>query len=148
MKKVKIKKGDRYKYLTVTKEVKMKENGERMFICKCNCGNIVTVQMNNLRSGNTNSCGCYKMERNNTEESRIKSKNSHRKRVKEGKNNMWKGINAGYVAIHIHLKKYLGKPTICENKNCKYPRNNSKGVYLEKPKRYEWANITGNYTGA
>ena len=31
--------------------------------CKCDCGNIICVNGTDLTSGNTHSCGCYKLER-------------------------------------------------------------------------------------
>lgn len=31
--------------------------------CQCDCGNFVTVRSADIRSGNTNSCGCYKRDR-------------------------------------------------------------------------------------
>ena len=31
--------------------------------CKCQCGNEVVVKTNSLRTGNTNSCGCYRKEK-------------------------------------------------------------------------------------
>lgn len=34
----------------------------RKFICLCDCGNKVSVMINLLKSGNTKSCGCYKLE--------------------------------------------------------------------------------------
>lgn len=30
--------------------------------CQCDCGNIILVRQNNLKSGNTKSCGCYKSD--------------------------------------------------------------------------------------
>jgi len=33
-----------------------------MWLCQCDCGNEVTVSGNNLRSGNTKSCGCLLRE--------------------------------------------------------------------------------------
>jgi len=33
-----------------------------IWVCKCDCGNKVTVQSCNLRNGNTKSCGCYHIE--------------------------------------------------------------------------------------
>ena len=34
----------------------------RMMKCRCKCGNITTVSLNNLLRGHTTSCGCYKRE--------------------------------------------------------------------------------------
>jgi len=36
---------------------------QRMWACRCDCGKVVTVQGNNLRSGATQSCGCLMRER-------------------------------------------------------------------------------------
>ena len=33
------------------------KHGDRLWVCQCVCGNIVEVQGNNLRTGNTSSCG-------------------------------------------------------------------------------------------
>lgn len=53
--------GKRFNRLTVIKRTENK--GKRvMWICKCDCGKICTVQGNNLKNGNTKSCGCYKKE--------------------------------------------------------------------------------------
>lgn len=49
------------------------------------------------------------------------------------KNWMWKGENAGYHAIHIWLKTNYGKASKCEHCGTK------------KAKRFEWANISGEY---
>ena len=34
-----------------------------MWECKCDCGNYITVASRNLKNGNTQSCGCYNIER-------------------------------------------------------------------------------------
>lgn len=44
----------------------------------------------------------------------------------------WKGDLAGYVAIHVWLKKNYGKAKKCENLGCS-----------QKYKRIEWASISG-----
>lgn len=31
--------------------------------CQCDCGQVIVVRLGNLRSGNTNSCGCLQRER-------------------------------------------------------------------------------------
>lgn len=33
-----------------------------IWLCKCDCGNYITVRGSHLRNGNTKSCGCYKMD--------------------------------------------------------------------------------------
>lgn len=55
--------GDKYNRLTV---IKRAENnckcGNARWVCRCDCGNIVTVIGSNLRSGKIKSCGCYNDE--------------------------------------------------------------------------------------
>lgn len=34
----------------------------KIWLCKCECGNMVEVSTSDLRSGRVNSCGCYKHE--------------------------------------------------------------------------------------
>lgn len=38
------------------------KKGSRKWICKCDCGNIVSVFLGSLTSGKTLSCGCYNKE--------------------------------------------------------------------------------------
>ncbi len=76
----------------------------------------------------------------NTGRTHLKSKD-----VLGDKNVNWKGKSVGYVALHSWMKRTYGKPKICENTICKYPRFTRKGILLLKPKQYEWANITGKY---
>ena|ERR1035437_2326667 len=83
---------------------------------------------------------------NSRPEVRAKISKAHRERVAKGLCHLWKGEGVSYYAIHLHLVQYYGKASKCQNRKCIYPRFNSKGVYIEKPKRYEWANMTGNYT--
>lgn len=63
-----------------------------------------------------------------------------------GKNHAcWKGDNAGYEAIHNWMYRTFGKADKCENPECKYPRLSRKGKMMLAPKKYHWANKTGNY---
>lgn len=56
--------GKKFGKLTVLKQgdVHITSGGHRqiMYICRCDCGNEVTVSASNLRSGITQSCGCIK----------------------------------------------------------------------------------------
>ena len=54
--------------------------------------------------------------------------------LKEELNPAWKGSNVGYSALHAWIRRHLGKPKKCFNCG-----ENS------KDKRYEWANISGDY---
>lgn len=55
--------GDKYGMLHVLEETEpiFHKSGKkiRQYLCRCECGNRVVVRMNNLRTGNTTSCGCY-----------------------------------------------------------------------------------------
>src|SRR4051812_22800066 len=45
----------------------------------------------------------------------------------------WKGEDAGYVAKHAWVQRQLGKPSLCAD------------CGTTDAKRYEWANISGEY---
>lgn len=60
--------GDVYGSLTVEKDLGLRrgKNGRnaRYFLCRCKCGNSTEVRGENLKSGNTKSCGCsYKEDK-------------------------------------------------------------------------------------
>lgn len=49
--------------------------------------------------------------------------------------NAWKGDDIGYQGIHVWIWGKFGKASKCENLRCKN----------KFPKRFEWANISGQY---
>lgn len=51
--------GQRFGKLTALEKVSIE--GEPFWICACDCGNQTTVIENNLKRGNTKSCGCLKI---------------------------------------------------------------------------------------
>ena len=51
----------RYGRLTVTKEAP-KVNGQKHFVCLCDCGTEIVAHYSNLCRGATKSCGCLKRE--------------------------------------------------------------------------------------
>lgn len=54
-------KGQRFGRLTVIEDTKKKNNyGGIIWLCRCDCGNLVEVNSNSLKSKNTKSCGCLK----------------------------------------------------------------------------------------
>lgn len=52
--------GEKIGRLTIIKEVGKAKDGHKLFLCKCECGNEVSVASNNFR--NTKSCGCLRKE--------------------------------------------------------------------------------------
>jgi hypothetical protein len=55
MRRLEIKPGDQYGDLKVISEVE--SEGKRQVLCKCSCGNEVTVRLGHLRSGHSTTCG-------------------------------------------------------------------------------------------
>lgn len=56
-------KGRRFGRLTVLKDSGKRKRGFVAWLCKCNCGNLVEARSDNLKSGNTESCGCLNREK-------------------------------------------------------------------------------------
>lgn len=54
--------GKRFGRLTVLEKSHKDARQEWYWKCRCDCGNIVIVSGNKLRSGNTSSCGCLQKE--------------------------------------------------------------------------------------
>ena len=50
--------GQKFGKLTVLKPTKKRKNGNVVWLCLCDCGNIREVVSGNLQSGHTQSCGC------------------------------------------------------------------------------------------
>ena len=56
--------GRRFGRLTVLKrDVKNTKDGAVLWICECDCGNIISVTGNHLNQGHTQSCGCLQKDR-------------------------------------------------------------------------------------
>ena len=51
------------------------------------------------------------------------------------KHPLWEGDKVGYFALHAWLNRNKGKANKCESKNC----------LSKNPKKFEWANISGEY---
>ena len=57
--------GKRYGRLVAIKEIDREHRRDRMFLCKCDCGNETKVSLSGLRSKTrgTKSCGCLQKEK-------------------------------------------------------------------------------------
>ena len=54
--------GQRFGRLTVVRQNGFNKNHNAMWMCECDCGNIVTVRSGKLQDGTTKSCGCLRRE--------------------------------------------------------------------------------------
>ena len=56
--------GQRFGRLMVIECCGRSKDGQKVYLCKCDCGAETNVKSGNLLSGNTQSCGCLSAERN------------------------------------------------------------------------------------
>lgn len=56
--------GQKYGRLTIIRRLKPEERKSKYkrWLCKCDCGNEIQVDISHLRNGNTKSCGCLQRE--------------------------------------------------------------------------------------
>lgn len=54
--------GQRFSKLVVLERAENARNGQARFKCRCDCGNEVVVVGSDLKSGRTQSCGCFQRE--------------------------------------------------------------------------------------
>ena len=55
--------GQRYGRLTVSYPTRNRNAfGDSYTVCKCDCGNVITVLSGNLKKGHTRSCGCLERD--------------------------------------------------------------------------------------
>lgn len=54
--------GKEFERLTVVKRVGLDNRNQVIWLCECECGNLIEVITTRLRSGNVKSCGCLRKE--------------------------------------------------------------------------------------
>lgn len=54
--------GQRFGRLVALSDTGRRKQGQSIWLCRCDCGGDAKVQAGNLRSGNTNSCGCLQAD--------------------------------------------------------------------------------------
>lgn len=55
--------GLRFGRLTVIEYAGANAHRKKAWVCRCDCGNVLTVAGASLKNGNTKSCGCYKRDK-------------------------------------------------------------------------------------
>ena len=102
--------GERHGFLSVVQLLKRGKGGT-LWLCKCDCGNFTVVRGNNLRSGDTKSCGCLNIKR---AKAQLIAYNTIDNRTKHPLYPTWKTMLAR-----------------CENpKNTKYFNYGGRGIYV------------------
>lgn len=56
-------KGERFNRLVAIEYMYRDKGKSSRWLCQCDCGKKVSVEISSLRSGNTQSCGCLRLER-------------------------------------------------------------------------------------
>lgn len=54
--------GERFGKLVAVRKCNNKKGKRIYWECLCDCGNVIVISSNNLRSGHTKSCGCFALE--------------------------------------------------------------------------------------
>lgn len=123
--------GQKFGRLTVIKMVESIKTKDGKFksqcLCECECGNIIKVKSQALKSGNTKSCGCLKIEKSQ----RFEDLTGKR----FGKLNVMKYSHKEYnKKLHNHIFYYLckcdcGNEIIKSDRYLKYTKTPSCGCY-------------------
>lgn len=111
----------------IEKDTKVGKHGQKYYICRCECGNTISVTRCNLSSGHTKSCGCL---------------SGHKENPSPLKDN------------DPLYKTWVNAKTRCYNpKSVKYPRYGARGIRMcdewlhDFPAFYKWANDNGYKPG-
>ena len=127
----------------VAKEYSHTEKGKSStWVCECDCGNLVEVELSSLKSSNTQSCGCLRLERmaeTNTKHQRSKTSEYYAwdnmlQRCRNPKNPQYK--NYGGRGIYVceewasSFEAFLNDMGEKPSKNLSLDRiDNNKGYY-------------------
>jgi len=57
-----VKKNDKYNRLTAVRFIKRNKNRKQYWLFHCECGSEKVIEISNVKSGNTKSCGCLQKE--------------------------------------------------------------------------------------
>ena len=98
--------GSKYGKLTVISLSGRSKDKQKVYLCKCDCGNESNVVSGNLKKGNTKSCGCVGKEKSSI---RINLLNFQHGETSTKLWKTWKGIvERTTCKTSSHYKKYGG----------------------------------------
>lgn len=93
--------GQRFERLIVLQRNGSSKRGEALWLCKCNCGDVISVTGYHLREGHTRSCGCL------LREIMIRRNTTHGMRYISGYDS-WKSMLDRCRNIHNKYYEYYG----------------------------------------
>ncbi len=105
--------GQKFGRLEVKVSVGRDKGRDSLWVCFCDCGGTTTVKGNNLKNGNTQSCGCLQRE----QMSKAKTTHGHCKnRLHTKEYNNWQAkMQRCYNPKHKYYKDYGGRGIkVCE----------------------------------
>jgi hypothetical protein len=106
--------GQVYGRLTVVRRIDNDKYGAVRWLCSCTCGQEIETWSNNLRSGNTTSCGCL------VKEGRTKSGGKIRRKITHGQTGhslfrLWGSLRARCRNQNHHAyARYGGRGIVCD----------------------------------
>lgn len=106
----------RYGKLVAIEKVGKNKHRQTLWICDCDCGGIITVAGNRLRSGHTKSCGCLVATRNGQSKRKSYQKayrKMHKKRYKANRK----------VYVIVHKDKLKARRIECKKEKSLYDAN-------------------------
>lgn len=100
--------GQRFGRLVVTEQAPNR-NQKRTWVCVCDCGNVIVTTTQNLRKGDTKSCGCYKHD---LTVERLTIHGETHTRL----HNIWKAMRRRCCDVKYSDYKYYGERgiTVCD----------------------------------
>lgn len=98
--------GNRYGRLTVLGKSPIQPTAHSYWICRCECGTLVSVAGGCLRKGSTRSCGCLNLEK-------LRARKTHGKATGPYKSRVYRIWNAMRQRCHNpnqpHFERYGGR---------------------------------------
>jgi hypothetical protein len=117
--------GQKFGRLTVQNFHKRDKGGRAQWLCKCECGVFRTIEMYNLTTGHTRSCGCLSRERS-SERGKLRIKHGH---------------TAGKKRSRTY-SSFMNMITRCHNqRDPSYKNYGAKGITLCKRWRHSFLNF-------
>ena len=113
--------GMRFDMLLVEHRVANDNHGNVCYQCLCDCGNRVVVGANNLRNGNTHSCGCLKKKMMAAKQFKHGDAGG-RKKSSTRLYRIWRGMNSRcYIPSATEYEYYGGRGiVVCDDWKCNY----------------------------